>query len=81
MDALKNRLVEDAAKWYKMYSIWVFAFIAVLPDIWNLVVESGLLQDTEVGQKLNATIKLVSLLGAVMRLVKQAKLTLPPPAS
>lgn len=76
---MKLQLVADAGKWWKMYSIWAFAFIAVLPDIWNLVVSSGLLEDTQVGQKLNAIIKIATIIGAAVRLIKQAKLSLPTP--
>ena len=74
---MKIQLVEDWRKWWQMHSLYVFVFIGALPDIWNLVVESGLLDDTAIGQHLNVTIKVCALVGAVARLIKTRAAALP----
>lgn len=64
------KLIENWKQFWKIGSIYMFAFIAVLPDIWNLIIASDLMTDAVVGEKLNLTIKVVSLVGAIVRLTK-----------
>lgn len=67
---LKVSIVENWREFWKWHSLYVFAFIAMMPDIWNLIVASGLLHDTPIGQNLDLALKFVALFGAILRLVK-----------
>lgn len=65
------QLVDGWKKWYAMYSIWFFAAAGMAPDIWNLVVQSGLLTGAESPAALNRIMNVIALGGAIFRLVQQ----------
>lgn len=67
----KLQLVDDAKKWYRMYSIWFFTAAGMIPEIWNLIVQSGLIDSTQSPQALNRIIQLIALGGGIFRLVQQ----------
>lgn len=68
------QLISNWQQFYKMWSIWAMAAIAVLPEIYNAAVELGLLDDTIAPKSLSYTLKLLAFIGIVARLIKQAAL-------
>lgn len=60
---------KDAWKWLSMYA---FAIIAVLPDLFNLAIAQGLLDSESAPQTLNYLIKLLAFVGMAVRLVNQS---------
>ena len=62
---LKVGIVDDWRSFWKMHSLYVFVFIGAIPDLWNLVVASGLLNELPVGERLDLLIKWGALLGAM----------------
>ncbi len=67
---LKVGIVDDWRSFWKMHSLYVFVFIGAIPDLWNLVVASGLLNELPVGERLDLLIKWGALLGAMARMLK-----------
>lgn len=68
---LKLQLVDGWRKWYRMYSIWFFTALGMIPEIWNLVVQSGLIDSSQSPAALNRMIQLIALGGGIFRLVHQ----------
>lgn len=68
---MKIQLVDGARAWYRMYSVWFFAAAGMVPEIWNLVVQSGLITQDQSPAALNRIIQLVAVGGAIFRLVQQ----------
>lgn len=68
------QLIDEAKQFYKLYSVWFFAFIAVIPDLFNLAIAHGILTGEDAPAQLSYTIKLIAFLGAAARLVKQTAL-------
>lgn len=80
----KLELIAEARKWYTMYSIWFFAALGCLPDLFNLAIQNGLITSASAPVLLTRVINLVAFVGAASRLVKQKALaaeTPTPPAS
>lgn len=79
---ITDRLVEDAAKWYKFNSIRLLGLIALLPDIYNILVQADFFnwfnQGDEISAKFNGLLKTMAALTAIARLLKQRKLETPP---
>lgn len=73
---MKIQLIENWQQFYRLYSIWFFAFIAILPDVFNLAVSYGLLESENAPESLSYSLKVVAFLGALARLIKQQKLIL-----
>lgn len=67
---LKVGIVDDWRSFWKMHSLYVFVFIGAIPDLWNLVVASGLLNELPVGERLDLLIKWGALMGAMARMLK-----------
>lgn len=75
-NVLKIQLIEEARKWYAMYSIWAFVLLGAMPDIYNLAIQFNLLTGDSAPAFLARTINTIAFLGAMARLVKQKKLEL-----
>lgn len=73
---MKIQLIDTAHKWYTMYSIWFFAALGVMPDVYNLAVQFNLVQGDSAPAQLSRIINLVAFFGAVSRLLKQKKLSM-----
>lgn len=72
---MKIELVDEAKKWYAMYSIWFFAILGLAPDLFNLAVENHLIESGSAPALLARMINIVAFVGAASRLVKQKVLT------
>lgn len=69
-------LVDDANKWYKLYSIYAFIAIGLAPDLYNLAIETGYLTAETAPAALSRLINTMAFIGGALRLVKQKKLEL-----
>ncbi len=65
------QLVAEWKKAYAMYSIWAFAILGLLPDLYNLAISTGLFTSDEAPVALSRVINLVAFFGAASRLVQQ----------
>jgi hypothetical protein len=75
----KVQWIDDLRNAWKFATVWWYAFLFCLPDIWNLVVQADWfvtwLGSTPVGQKFSVLIKAVATIGGILRIVKfQAEL-------
>lgn len=66
-------LIEDWKKAWKFYSTWMLALIALLPDLWNSIVISGITDTGDVPSAFSYTLKGGVLVALVLRQVKQVK--------
>lgn len=64
-------MVEDAKKFYKMYSIWFFALLGLTPDLYNLAISNGLIQADHAPAMLARIVNVIAFVGAASRLVQQ----------
>ena len=64
-------LVEGWQKFYKMWSIWFFGFIAGAPELYNLLDSSGVLNSGAIPKEFVVVLQVLAFLGAMSRLVKQ----------
>lgn len=67
-------LVGNWKESYKWFSMYAYAILGLLPEIFDLAVTSGILEAESTPAALNYTIKLIAFLGAVGRLVNQTVL-------
>lgn len=67
----KITLVDEAKQFYKLYSIWFFAILGLMPDLYNLAVANQLVDGGSAPAFLARIINVVAFTGAAMRLVKQ----------
>lgn len=67
----KITLVDEAKQFYKLYSIWFFAILGLMPDLYNLAVDNHLVDGGNAPAFLARVINIVAFAGAAMRLVKQ----------
>jgi len=75
----KIELIDEARKWYRLYSVWFFVVLGALPDIYNAVVAAGLLEgifpaESKVPALFSRLVNLIALAGLISRMVKQKKL-------
>lgn len=68
---MKFSLIDDWKKAYKLYSLWFFAIIGLVPDLFNLAVQYEIVSSTSAPAILSHAIKLIAFFGAASRLVKQ----------
>jgi hypothetical protein len=68
---LDKHLVDEWRAAWKMYSLWFFATLALIPDLYNLALSSGLLEGTSAPVLVTRAINAVAFLGAASRLIKQ----------
>lgn len=71
------RLIDDWKRAWKYYSTWALVVLGALPDIYNAIVASGLLDSTDVPDQFTWTARLVALAGLIMRLIRQYRPPLP----
>lgn len=64
-------LIDDAKKFYKLYSIWFFALLGLAPDLYNLAVSYHMLDGATAPALLSRIINVVAFVGAAARLVQQ----------
>ncbi len=69
---MKLTFVDEVRVWYKMYSVWFFAILGILPDLYNLAVDNHLLDGGNAPAFLARAINVIAFAGAASRLVKQA---------
>lgn len=73
---MKIQFIDTAHKWYTMYSIWFFAALGVMPEVYNLALQFNILEGDAAPAQLSRLINLVAFFGALSRLVKQKKLSM-----
>ncbi len=70
----KIEWIEDLRSAWKFATVWWYAFLFCLPDIWNLVSNAPWfiewLGASPVGQQFDWVIKAVATVGAVLRIIK-----------
>lgn len=72
MQAILDKiLIKDWKGAWKLASMWVYLLVALSPEIFQLAVQSGLLEAGEVPQLFARAINLLGLIGMISRLVKQ----------
>lgn len=68
---MKLTFVDEIRVWYRMYSVWFFAILGLLPDLYNLAVQSNLLTGEAAPVVLARAMNFIAFLGAASRLVQQ----------
>ncbi len=75
MDVLKQIfdkiLIGDWQGAWKLASMWVFFLIAISPELFQILVEAGLLESDNVPVLFARLINLLGALGMISRLIKQ----------
>jgi len=71
MNKIKDFFITEWNKFYKLYSVWFFAIIAILPEIHALALEYSIMNGDAIDGNLNNAIKTLAFLGAASRLIKQ----------
>lgn len=66
---MKIKLINNWKKFYKLWSVWIFALIAVSPEIYNQLMAMGLLNDVHIS--ISYLVKFLAIVGITSRLVKQ----------
>ena len=70
---MKLRLIDDWKKFLKLYTVWFFILLGALPQMWDSVVQSGLLDTPLIPPQFKALVGTISALGIVARLIKQQR--------
>lgn len=65
------QLVDNWKSAWKMFSMYFFLILGLLPELFNLAVSSGLLQTEQAPALLSKIVMIVAFLGAASRLIKQ----------
>ena len=68
---MKLTFVDEVRLWYRMYSVWFFAILGLLPDLYNLAVQSHLFEGDAAPVVLARIMNVIAFLGAASRLVQQ----------
>lgn len=68
---MKLTFVDEVRLWYRMYSVWLFAILGLLPDLYNLAVQSHLFEGDAAPVVLARIMNVIAFLGAASRLVQQ----------
>ena len=66
-----RKIIADWRQGWKYYSVWLYAVIAALPDLYNALVASGAWD--EVPDQFAWTVRIAAILGIVVRFVNQQK--------
>lgn len=69
---MKLKLIENWNKFYKMWSVWFFAILAISPEIYTQLIALDLLTGIPFGFSL--IVKILAILGIISRVVKQNEL-------
>ncbi|BAW19174.1 hypothetical protein [Ralstonia phage RP31] len=77
---LELELIDGWKKFYAMYSIWFFAILGLLPDLFNLAIQNGVITSASAPELLTRAINVIAFVGAASRLVKQKVLASEPAA-
>jgi len=67
----KLTLIDDWKKSYKLYTMWILSFIAVLPQIWNELTIAGVINSSALPKEFAAVITTLGVIGMTLRIVKQ----------
>jgi hypothetical protein len=73
-EVMKLQFVDEAKRFWTLYSIWAFAIVGIAPDLYNLAIQYNLLSGEAAPAKLAYIINVIAFAGAASRLVKQKKL-------
>lgn len=76
MMKLEMVLIEDWRKMYKMYSVWFFALLMAMPELYNAAITAGLITQDQVPGFFSKIVSLVSFLGLCSRIVAQKQTTI-----
>lgn len=68
---IREMFVDDLSKWWKMWSVWIFGLIGVLPDAYNAVATMGWID--EVPGAIKWPIRGLAAAGVILRLMRQRK--------
>lgn len=72
---MQVQLIAEWKHFYKLYSIWFFAIIFLMPDLYNLAIQNHLFEGDHAPALFSRLINLVAFAGAAMRLVQQKVVT------
>ena len=68
-----NKIVENWKQGWKFYSVWAFAVLSALPDLFNMLRDAGLFTSDQLPDGLAWTIRIIAVAGLVSRFVSQKK--------
>lgn len=69
-------LVSNWRQAFRMYSVWVFAILGSMGDIYNALQTAGLLDGAPLPEVFLRSLNLVAVVGVIVRLVRQRALEL-----
>ena len=67
------KLISNWREGWKFYSAWALAVLALVPDIYNAILASGVLDSETIPSEAAWIIRGVAILGIVSRFINQAK--------
>lgn len=68
-----KHIIGDWRQGLKFYSVWIFALIALLPDIYSAIVAMGLLEAEDATSTVRNVSRGLAAAGIISRFLKQAK--------
>ncbi len=71
---MKIELIPEWRNFIKMYSVWIGAFIAVLPDLLNLAIQMEVITLAQIPPYFSWTVKTLVFAQIAARLIKQEAL-------
>ena len=76
MKKLQITLIDEWRHCWKLYSVWIFAFLMAAPELYNAAISAGLISQEQVPGVFSKLMSLVSFVGLVSRVVSQKKATI-----
>lgn len=68
---IKVELIDDWKSAWRFISIWVMAFMAILPELYQLAISMGVLSEETAPGALVRIMQALSFIGIAMRMIKQ----------
>jgi hypothetical protein len=70
-------VIEDWKRAWRFYSVWFFAAVGVMPDAYDMIVASGLLNSPETPEALVWGMRFVAIGGIFARVIRQVRPPIP----
>ena len=74
-----SKLIEDWRQAWRFYSVWAFAVLAALPELYNLLQAAGLLDDGSIPPVAAWSVRAIAIAGIVSRFIRQKRPETPAP--
>ena len=68
---LKITLIDNWKTSYKFYTMWILSFITMFPQIWNQLVEAGVISSASLPKEFTVVMTSLGAIGMAVRIMKQ----------